>query len=171
MTGSSVREASHAAEAWRRVAAGSAVVSYVRWFARRARRALRPLTLDVQRGASASEFDRLPRVADDSVVLSTAARLMAGGWVDWRGSHGGRLAARLLRAWLGLDRAERIRVAAIALFVSVVTHLAMTGFRAPVPTTRARVTWAIVLAGLAAAVAAAPSLAAAWTDWRGRWRR
>ena len=171
MTGSSVREASLAAEAWRRVAAGCAVASHVRRLAGRLRPALSVLTLDVQRGASASEFDRLPRVADDSVVLKSTARLIAGGWMDWRRSYGGRQAARLIRAWLALDPAARIRVAAIALFVAVVTHLAMTGFRAPVPTTRARVIWALILAGLGWAIAAAPGLAAAWTDWRGRWER
>ena len=164
-------ETSDAGQAWRRVVAGSVVVSHLCRFARPVRRALRLLTRDVQRGASASAFDRLPRVADDSIVLGTVARLIAGGRVDWRGSYGGRQFATLLRAWLGLDRAERIRVAALTVFVAVVTHLAATGFRAPVPSMRGRATWVIVLVGLAAAVVAAPSLAAAWTDWRGRWRR
>ena len=171
MTWSTVRETSRAAEVWRRLAVSSVAVSRVRRLAPPIRRMVRPMTRDVQRPASPSELDGLLRLADDSVVLRAATRVIGGGWTDWRESYGGRQAVRLTRLWRGLDRVERIRLAAIALFVAVVTHLAMTRFRAPDPTTGARLVWALILAGLAGFVAEAPGLAAAWTDWWRRWRR
>ena len=171
MTWSTVRETSRAAEVWRRLAVSSVAVSRVRRLAPPIRRRVRPLTRDVQRPASASELDGLLCVADDSVVLRAATRVIAGGLTDWRESYGGRQAVRLTRLWRGLDRMERIRLAAIALFVAVVTHLAMTRFRAPDSTLIARVVWALILAGLTWVIAEAQGLLAAWTDWSRRWRR
>ena len=149
----------------------SVALSRVRRLARPIRRMVRPLTRDVQRPVSASALDGLHRVADDSVVLRAATRVIAGGWTHWRQSYGGRQAVRPTRLWRGLDRTERTRLAAITLFAAVVTHLAMTRFRAPDPTTSARAVWVLILAGLVGVIAEAPGLAAAWTDWRRRWSR
>ena len=171
MMSSTVRETSRAAEVWRRLAVSSVAVSRVRRLAPPIRRMVRPLTLDVQRPSSGSEIDGLLRVADDSVVLRAATRVITGGWTDWRESYGGRQAVWLTLMWRGLDRTQRIRLAVITLFVAVVTHAAMTGFRAPDPTTSARAAWVLILAGLAGVIVEAPGLAAAWTDWRRRWPR
>ena len=171
VTWSNVRETSRVAEIWWHLALSSAVVSRVRRLAQPVRRTLRPLTRDVQRGAPVAEFDGLRRAAEDSVVLTTAARVFVGGWVQWRESYGGRQAVRLTLMWRALDRAERIRLVSITLFVAVVTHVATTGFRTPDPTTSARAIWTLILTGLGWAIAEAPGLAAAWTDWRRRWPR
>jgi hypothetical protein len=55
---------------------------------------------------------------------------------------------------------------AIAVSVAVMTHIALTGFRAPQPTASARAAWIAVLLGLIAIAAGARTVAAAWSDWR-----
>ena len=169
MNWSAAEESSRAVSICRAAAARSVVVSSLHRLLVRVRSASQPLRPDVQSAALRSDFDVIPRVAGDSAVVRILARLVEGGSIDWRRSSAAVWGAGLVDAWRRLDLAPRVRLAALTLFVAVGVHVTMTGFSAPVPTPRARFTWIFVLAALAAAIGAAPAVAAAWTDWRRRW--
>ena len=171
MTPHAIYESSGAVRAWRVTVEGSRVG----WALRSLRTLLRPLltvlALDVHGLSPDAGFRAIPPVADDSVAFRAIAPVVMTRAVDWRASWTGARVAPLVDAWALLDRASRIRLVALTLLVAVSTHLAMTGFSAPVPTPLAREIWTFIVASLAVIVAAAPALAAAWLDWRRRWRR
>jgi len=109
-------------------------------------------------------------VADDGLIrmggssrlvraLAWPGRVFVSAWPESS-------AAAATSWWLSIPLAVRVRLMAIAGIVAVVTHIALTGFRAPQPTASARAAWLAVLLGLIAIAASARTVAAAWNDWR-----
>jgi hypothetical protein len=76
------------------------------------------------------------------------------------------LAARALSGWLSIPLDVRVRLVALVASVAVVTHVSLTGFRAPQPTPVARAAWGCVLLILMAVLIGARPIAAAWRDRR-----
>ena len=109
-------------------------------------------------------------VADDALIrmVGSSRLVRALAWPGhvffsaWPES----LAAAATSWWLSILLAVRVRLVAIGGTVAVVTHIALTGFRAPQPTASARAAWISVLLGLIAIAASARTVAAAWNDWR-----
>ena len=103
----------------------------------------------------------LIHLVDTSVPFRAIAR--AGEWTAGAWSHSA--TAALFSSWLTIPLARRVRLVAIVLIAAVLTHVALTGFRAPEPTLWARGAWiAIVLTVLVVGVCAR-GVAAAWRDW------
>ena len=108
-----------------------------------------------------SDDDSLIHLVDASVPFRAISR--AGEWTAGAWSHSA--TASLVSSWLALPLARRVRLVAIVLIAAVLTHVTLTGFRAPEPTLWARGAWiSIVLTALVAGVCAR-GVAAAWTDW------
>jgi hypothetical protein len=108
--------------------------------------------------------DALIRVGESSALiraLSWPGRLLLAAWPD-------SVAAASTERWLAIPLHLRIRFLATTVLVAVVTHVALTGFRAPQPTFGARAAWVVVLLLLAATAVAARPIAAAWVDRRRR---
>ena len=108
--------------------------------------------------------EALIRVGKSSVVirvLSWPGRLFLAAWPD-------SAAAASTERWLAIPLPMRIRLLATAVLVAIVTHVALTGFRAPQPTFGARAGWVVGLLLVAATAFAARPIAAAWVDRRHR---
>lgn len=143
---------------WQSLASGSAVVRGARWFAGW----LAPQPRPTQPPVSMDEA--LVRIGDSSVLvraLSWPGGLCIRAWPE-------SFAAAATSRWLSIPLDVRVRFVAIAVSSAIVTHVALTGFRAPQPTPAARIAWISVLLVLIAVAAAARTIAVAWGDWRVR---
>jgi hypothetical protein len=141
---------------WQSLASGSVVVRGARWFAGW----LAPQPRPTQPPVPTDEA--LVRIGDSSVLvraLSWPGRLCIRAWPE-------SFAAAATSRWLSVPLDVRVRFVAIAVSSAIVTHVALTGFRAPQPTPAARIAWISVLLVLIAAGAAARTIAVAWKDWR-----
>jgi hypothetical protein len=135
---------------------------------RRLEAAAPALFRDLQSTAPPSNDAQVIRTFRESLVVGAAACLLvlAESWA--RQSQVARVTETLRRDAARLPVAQRIRIVALMLFSAIVTHLFLTGFDAPEPTTAARVVWAALLALIAVVMAGSSFLAAAWSDWSTR---
>ncbi len=143
---------------WQSLASGSVAVRGARWFAGW----LAPQPRPTQPTVSTDEA--LVRIGDSSVLvraLSWPGQLCIRAWPE-------SFAAAATSRWLSIPLDVRVRFVAIAVSSAIVTHIALTGFRAPQPTPAARIAWISVLLVLIAIAAAARTIAVAWRDWRVR---
>jgi hypothetical protein len=145
---------------WQSLASESVFVRGTRWFAGW-------LTLTPQPRATqppVSTDEALVRIGDSSVLvraLSWPGQLCVRAWPE-------SCAAAATSRWLSIPLDVRVRFVAIAVSSAIVTHVALTGFRAPQPTPAARIAWISVLLVLIAIAAGARTIAVAWRDWRVR---
>jgi hypothetical protein len=106
--------------------------------------------------------DALIRVGESSAlirVLSWPGRLFMAAWPN-------SVAAATTARWMSIPLDVRIRLFATTVLVAVVTHVTLTGFRAPQPTVASRAAWIVVLLLLATTAVGARTIAAAWIDRR-----
>lgn len=111
-----------------------------------------------------STDDALIRMGGSSRLagaLARPGRLFVCAWPE-------SFAAAATSRWLSIALDVRVRFMALAASVAIVTHIVLTGFRAPEPTATARTAWIGVLLGLITIGFGARTVAAAWTDRRVR---
>jgi hypothetical protein len=105
--------------------------------------------------------EALIRLADRSLpfrALTRAGQVLLTAWHD-------SLCGAGLSRWRATTIERRVRVTAFVLLIAAITHIAVTGFRAPEPTVTARATWIAILAVLAMTAVEARGVAAAWISW------
>lgn len=110
-------------------------------------------------------------VLEHSVLVQAARSLLARIDRAWNESRSARLVSTMRARAVALNGPQGIRLAALTLFSAVVTHLLITRFNAPEPSAIARAVWVALLVLLAAAMAAADSVAAAWRERSARGSR
>ncbi len=108
--------------------------------------------------------DRLVQLVDSSapfrLVSRTGDRIIAA----WQSSA----LARAVSAWLANSLERRVRLVSVVIAVAVVTHVTLTGFRAPEPTWWARAAWIVAILTSVAASLCSRAVASAWTQRTGR---
>lgn len=118
----------------------------------------------IQPAAPAFDDSRVILVLEHSVLVRSALSLLARIDRAWNDSRSARLVSTLRARAVALNGPRGIRLAALTLFSAIVTHLLVTRFNAPEPSAIARAVWVALLVLLAAAMAAADGLAAAWRE-------
>jgi hypothetical protein len=110
--------------------------------------------------------ESLAALADASLPIRAISRAGAVLAAAWRSSAPGRLGSR----WTDRPLGRRIRLTATTIAAAIVTHVTLTGFRAPEPTWAARSAWVALLIATAAVSVCSESVATAWATWtRPRW--
>jgi hypothetical protein len=114
--------------------------------------------------SSGSDDEKLIRIADASLPMRWLTAAGQRVLVAWRES----IAAAGYGRWRAVPLDRRIQATALVVIAAIVTHVAVTGFRAPEPTTPARIAWIGILVVLIAIATHAHGVEAAWRTWRSR---
>jgi len=110
--------------------------------------------------------EQLIRLADASLPFRWLTSVGQRVLIAWREST---VASRLAR-WRSAAVDRRIQLTALVMIVAILTHVAVTGFRAPEPTFAARATWIVILMALTVIATSSRGVDAAWTTWKSRRR-
>jgi hypothetical protein len=103
----------------------------------------------------------LVRLVGSSVPFRAVSRIGDRIVAAWQSSA----IAAVVSTWCAIPLDRRVRLVSVTVTVAVMTHVALTRFRAPEPTWWARAAW-VVLALTAVVVGIrSRGVAAAWTDW------
>ena len=108
--------------------------------------------------------DRLVRLVDSSAPFRLVSRAGDRIVVAWQSST----LARAVSAWLANSLERRVRLVSVVVAVAVVTHVTLTGFRAPEPTWWARAAWIVAMLTSIAAGLGSDAVVVAWTQRTGR---
>lgn len=108
--------------------------------------------------------DRLVQLVDSSAPFRLVSRAGDRIVVAWQFSA----LARAVSVWLANSLERRVRLLSVVVAVAVVTHVALTGFRAPEPTWWARAAWIVAILTSVAASLYSRAVASAWTQRTGR---
>ena len=106
---------------------------------------------------------RLVQLVDSSTPFRLVSRAGDRIVVAWQSS----VLASGVSAWLANSLERRVRLLSVVVAVGVVTHVTLTGFRAPEPTWWARAAWIVVIVGSLAAGLCSRAVASAWTQRTG----
>ena len=106
----------------------------------------------------------LIQLANSSVPVRGLSRLGEFLRHVWQQS----ICATRVRQWVAEPAAARLKLISIAAAAAVLTHIALTGFSAPEPTTAARAGWIGVLLLLALTAIRSGAIVTAWMDWTAR---
>jgi len=107
--------------------------------------------------------DRLVQLVDSSVPFRLVSRAGDRIRVAWHSS----VLARGVSAFLANSLERRVRLVSVVVAVAVLTHVALTGFRAPEPTWWARAAWIGAVLTSAVVGLCSRAVAAAWTERTG----
>lgn len=119
---------------------------------------------DIQRPPPAFDDGPVILVLEQSVLVRAGRSLLARIDRAWHDSRSARLVSTLRAHADALNGPRGIRLAALTLFSAIVTHLVATRFNAPEPSAIARAVWVALLVLLAAVMAGADGVAAAWRE-------
>ena len=108
--------------------------------------------------------DRLVRLVDSSAPFRLVSRAGDRIVVAWQSS----MLARGVSAWVANSVERRVRLVSVVVAVAVVTHVTLTGFRAPEPTWWARAAWIVAVLTSIAAGLCSDAVVSAWTQRTGR---
>jgi hypothetical protein len=108
--------------------------------------------------------DRLVQLVDSSAPFRLVSRAGDRIVVAWHTS----VLARGVSAWLDTSLERRVRLISVVVVVGVLTHVGLTGFRAPEPTWWARVAWIVAVISAVVVGLCARAVAFAWTERTGR---
>jgi hypothetical protein len=107
--------------------------------------------------------DRLVQLVDSSAPFRLVSRAGDRIVVAWQFSA----PAHAVSAWLANSLERRVRLASVVVAVAVVTHVALTGFRAPEPTWWARAAWIVAMLTSVTVGLCSRAVASAWTERTG----
>lgn len=107
--------------------------------------------------------DRLVQLVDSSAPFRLASRAGDRIVVAWQSS----VPARAVSAWLANSLERRVRLLSVVVVVGMLTHVALTGFRAPEPTWWARAAWIVAMLAAVVVGLCSRAVAFAWAERTG----